>query len=89
MKSATAPRPALDFGVPPGVVIAKVDPLTGYLAGPYCPVTIQGVFPKETAPTQTCPFHTSAGATIPAAASGEAADADWEAAPDDADSPND
>jgi membrane carboxypeptidase/penicillin-binding protein len=89
MKSATAPRPALDFGVPPGVVIAKVDPLTGYLAGPYCPVTIQGVFPKDAAPTQICPFHSSAGATTPAAASGEAADANWEPAPDDADSPND
>jgi penicillin-binding protein 1B len=68
MKAATAPRPALDFGIPPGVVIANVDPLTGYLAGPYCPVTIQGVFPRETAPTQVCPFHNSAGSTIPASA---------------------
>jgi penicillin-binding protein 1B len=68
MKAATAPRPALDFGVPPGVVLADVDPLTGYLAGPSCPVTIEGVFPKEMAPTQTCPFHDSAGATIPTAA---------------------
>lgn len=88
MKAATAPRPALDFGVPPGVVVAKIDPLTGYLAGPYCPVTIQGVFPKEMAPTQTCPFHTSAGdGATPAA--GESADANWEAAPDDGSSPND
>src|ERR1700693_1151978 len=58
MKAATAPRPALDFGVPPGVVTADVDPLTGYLAGPYCPVTIEGVFPKDAAPTEICTFHT-------------------------------
>ena len=90
MKAATAPRPALDFGVPAGVVVANVDPLTGYLAGPYCPVTIQGVFPKEMAPTQACPFHTSAGvgATAPAA-SGESAGANWESAPDNTSSPND
>ena len=70
MKAATAPRPALDFGIPPGVVVANVDPLTGYLAGPYCPVTIEGVFPKDTAPTQICPFHTATGRTIPASTGG-------------------
>ena len=59
MKQATAPRPEIDFAVPPGVVAEKVDPLTGYLAGPYCPVTMEGVFPKDMAPTQVCPFHTS------------------------------
>jgi len=84
MKAATAPRPALDFGVPPGVVIANVDPLTGYLAGPYCPVTIEGVFPKEMAPTQICPFHTSAGSTIPASASGTRPSSVDGAAPADA-----
>jgi penicillin-binding protein 1B len=98
MKAATAPRPALDFGIPPGVVLANVDPLTGYLAGPYCPVTIQGVFPKEAAPTEVCPFHTSAGATTPAAATNTApaathandnANANWEPAPDPAGAPND
>jgi penicillin-binding protein 1B len=65
MKAATASRPALDFPVPPDMVIARVDPLTGYLAGPYCPVTTLGVFPKDMAPTQTCPFHTSPGAAAP------------------------
>ena len=85
MKAATAPRPALDFGVPPGVVIANVDPLTGYLAGPYCPVTIAGVFPKDAAPTEICPFHTAAGTTP--SASGASADANWEPAPDTAAGP--
>jgi penicillin-binding protein 1B len=90
MKAATAPRPALDFAVPAGVVVANVDPLTGYLAGPYCPVTMQGVFPKEMAPTQACPFHTSAGVgATPAAASGESAGANWESVPDNTSSPND
>ena len=32
MKAATAPRPALDFGIPPGIVVANVDPQTGDLA---------------------------------------------------------
>lgn len=85
MKSATASRPETDFPTPPGVVEAKVDPLTGYLAGPYCPVTIEGVFPTSMVPTQTCPFHTSA-----TAASGAAADhseSEGETVPDD--SPND
>lgn len=85
MKAATASRPALDFDVPSGVVIAKVDPLTGYLAGPYCPVTVEGVFPRDSAPVETCPFHTSAGAK-PAS---ESPAGDWVAAPDDTASPND
>jgi penicillin-binding protein 1B len=60
MKAATASRPALDFPVPPGVVREKVDPLTGYKAGPFCPAAIEGVFPKAMAPTQVCPFHKTA-----------------------------
>jgi penicillin-binding protein 1B len=93
MKAATAPRPALDFGVPPGVVIANVDPLTGYLAGPNCPVTIRGVFPKSMAPSQICPFHGSAGAVSPVAGGSEETpdnvDPDAEAPPTDPSSPND
>ncbi len=86
MKAATAPRPALDFGIPPGVVTANIDPLTGYLAGPYCPVTIEGVFPKDAAPTETCPFHTADGTTTPAA---DSRDANWEPAREDGGAPND
>jgi len=54
MKAATASRPALDFATPEDVVLAKVNPLTGDLSGPYCPSGIEGVFPKSMAPTQTC-----------------------------------
>lgn len=59
MKAATASRPALDFAVPPGIVIEEVDPLTGYKAGPYCPVVVEGAFPVALAPTEICPFHTA------------------------------
>jgi penicillin-binding protein 1B len=88
MKTATASRPALDFVAPAGVVEAKVDPLTGYLATPYCPVSIMGVFPKELAPTESCPFHKSAGAASPTPPEDASTD---EVNPDTAvsDSPND
>jgi membrane carboxypeptidase/penicillin-binding protein len=59
MKAATASRPALDFAVPPGIMVEQVDPLTGYKAGPYCPVVTQGAFPIALAPTEVCPFHTA------------------------------
>jgi len=88
MKMATAARPEIPFPVPPGIVVAKVDPLTGYLAGPYCPVTVEGVFPKDMAPTQTCPFHNSStAATAVSAGHDNAENADPDALP--ADSPND
>ena len=66
MKAATASRPPLDFAPPPGIVVEKVDPLTGYLAGPNCPVVLEGAFPADLAPTQVCPFH-NRGGTTPAA----------------------
>jgi hypothetical protein len=59
MKAATASLPELNFLVPPGIAIESVDPLTGYKGGPYCPVTVLGVFPLALAPTETCPFHTA------------------------------
>ncbi len=92
MQAATAPRPALDFTRPPDMTMARVDPATGYLAGPYCPDAVEGVFPKAMAPTQVCPFHTSPGmsaasiktsapaATTPASAPPPGG-GDWEAAP--------
>jgi penicillin-binding protein 1B len=98
MKAATASRPALDFAPPPGIVVKEVDPLTGYLAGPNCPVAIEGVFPADLAPTQICPLHTSPGALPGTPATSERASypaappvtprpgAGWEQVPDD---PND
>jgi penicillin-binding protein 1B len=87
MKEATASRPDSDFPIPPGVVRVKVDPLTGYLASPYCPVTMEGVFPKDMAPTQVCPFHTSStlASSVPNHSDGSQTSPD--AIPED--SPND
>jgi penicillin-binding protein 1B len=87
MKAATAPRPALDFDVPPGVVLADVDPLTGYLSGPNCPVKMEGVFPKAMAPTQTCPFHNSAGGVTTAGVTAPAITAPGAAIPAGATTP--
>lgn len=90
MKAATAPRPALDFTMPPDMVTARVDPATGYLAGPYCPDAVAGVFPKALAPTQLCPFHTSSGMRAASTATNAAAPqppatpaggGDWQRAP--------
>ena len=54
MKVATATRPALNFTAPPGVVLVGVDPATGCKAGPLCPISTEGVFPKGMEPTQSC-----------------------------------
>jgi penicillin-binding protein 1B len=59
MKAATASRPDGDFPMPSDVVRLRVDPVTGYLASPGCPVTMESVFPKALAPTTVCPFHTA------------------------------
>jgi penicillin-binding protein 1B len=74
MKVATASRPDGDFPRPSDIVRVRVDPLTGYLAGPDCPVTIEGVFPKALAPTEVCPFHTSANRVASDSASDDAGD---------------
>jgi len=57
MKAATASRPVLDFAAAPGIVEERVDPLTGFKASPWCPVTADGVFPRGTEPTEICPVH--------------------------------
>jgi penicillin-binding protein 1B len=92
MKAATASRPALDFSPPPGIVVEKVDPLTGYLAGPNCPVVLEGAFPTDLAPTQVCQLHARPGATPTAVDSSATpgapppASGGWERVPSD---PND
>jgi penicillin-binding protein 1B len=88
MKQATASRPDGDFPVPPDIAKVNVDPLTGYLASPYCPVTIMGVFPKEAAPTEICPFHAS-GTMVSASASKVDSDTASDSEVESDDSPND
>ena len=89
MKAATAARPDSDFPMPSDVVRVRVDPLTGYLATRHCPVTIEGVFPKALAPTEVCPFHTSAARAASGATSDAAADDGSDSYPESGDSPND
>ena len=57
MKRATAGRPARDFEVPEGVVLATVDPETGGRATASCPTTIVEAFLEADAPTADCPRH--------------------------------
>jgi penicillin-binding protein 1B len=89
MQAASAARPELDFVVPADVVVAKVDPLTGYLAGPYCPAAVTGVFPKALAPTELCPFHKSAASASNTADQDSDGGVDTETRGTAIDSPND
>jgi len=64
--------------------------LTGYLAGPNCPVVLEGPFPVNLAPTQICPLHNQGG-TRPVAGTSAAPNtppggSNWERVPSD---PND
>jgi penicillin-binding protein 1B len=57
MQRATAGRPARDFEVPEGVVLATVDPETGARATASCPTTIVEAFLEADAPTVDCSRH--------------------------------
>jgi penicillin-binding protein 1B len=89
MKAATASRPDGHFPMPSDVARVRVDPLTGYLASRYCPVTMEGVFPKSLAPTAICPFHTSATRVASGATSDPDADGTSDSQFESGDSPND
>jgi penicillin-binding protein 1A len=54
MKGAVEGSPTGDFEVPPGVVLVRVDPSTGLLAGPHTPGR-QEAFLEGTAPTAEAP----------------------------------
>ncbi len=54
MKAALERSPSSDFEVPPGVVLVRVDPSTGLLAGPHVPGR-QEAFLEGTAPTSEAP----------------------------------
>jgi penicillin-binding protein 1A len=89
MKAATASRPDGSFPMPSDVVRVRVDPLTGDLASPYCPVTMEGVFPKALAPAQICPFHTSTTKIAAGSSSNSAAVSAGDAALESDNSTND
>jgi len=57
MKEATAGLPNADFVPPPGIVLVRVDPLSGQLATPACPTMIEEAFFAGQEPTTPCPLH--------------------------------
>jgi penicillin-binding protein 1B len=57
MKAATAGLPATPFMPPPSVTLVRIDPVSGLLATPACPETIEEAFYKGDEPTEPCPLH--------------------------------
>lgn len=61
MEAAHQEEPIEDFAVPAGVVSVQVDPVTGEIATPYCPVKRPTYFKKGTEPKIHCQTHFPSG----------------------------
>jgi 1A family penicillin-binding protein len=57
MNSVLAAKPAVAFTKPDTVVSVRIDPTTGYLATPDCPVQREEFYVEGTQPTAYCPEH--------------------------------
>jgi penicillin-binding protein 1B len=57
MKEALAGRPPIPFLVPPGIVRTEIDPASGGLATPRCPMRITESFLAGVEPTTPCALH--------------------------------
>jgi 1A family penicillin-binding protein len=57
MRSIEASKPVADFTKPDTVVPVSIDPATGFLATPDCPVKREEFFVEGTQPTNYCPEH--------------------------------
>jgi len=57
MRSVLTAKPAVDFPKPDTVVSLSIDPATGYLAIPDCPVQREELYIQGTEPTEYCPEH--------------------------------
>ncbi len=57
MKAALATKPVADFQRPDSVVSVTIDPTTGFIATPDCPVRRNEIYIAGTQPTETCPAH--------------------------------
>jgi membrane carboxypeptidase/penicillin-binding protein len=57
MRSVLAGRPVVDFPKPDTVVSVSIDPATGCLATPNCPVKREEFYIAGTQPTVYCPVH--------------------------------
>ncbi len=56
-------RNVRNFLAPDGIVTAEIDPLTGQLATPDCPQTLNEAFISGTQPVETCRLHGGTGGT--------------------------
>ncbi|MGE5646892.1 MAG: penicillin-binding protein 1A [Acidobacteriota bacterium] len=61
-----------EFAAPDGIVTVEIDPQSGQLATPQCPLTRPEVFFSGTQPVETCALHGGTGGTRVAS---------WESAP--------
>jgi penicillin-binding protein 1B len=69
-------QPQLGFGPPPpGITMAAIDPTTGELATPSCPLVATLPFLSGTEPTQTCRLHGGIFATSTTPPSNQSAEA--------------
>ncbi len=57
MKRSLAARADQSFKMPDGIVFADIDPLSGQLAGPFCPRRISEAFLEGTEPWEQCHLH--------------------------------
>lgn len=57
MRKAVATKPGADFLKPDTVVSLTIDPETGYLATPDCPVKQDEFYIPGSEPTEYCPLH--------------------------------
>jgi 1A family penicillin-binding protein len=57
MRSVLADKPVIDFPRPDTVIAAWIDPATGYLAAPDCPIKQEEFYVEGTQPTEYCPKH--------------------------------
>jgi membrane carboxypeptidase/penicillin-binding protein len=57
MRSVLADKPVMDFQQPETVVSALIDPTTGFLAAPDCPIKQEEFYVEGTQPTEYCPKH--------------------------------
>jgi hypothetical protein len=55
----------VDWRRPDDVTEREIDPMSGYLATPYCPDTRTEIYVEGTAPESVCPIHAGSGEPSP------------------------
>jgi hypothetical protein len=57
--------PDVDWKRPDDVIDRTIDPESGMLATPFCPLTRSEIYVAGTEPTSLCPIHSSGGEPSP------------------------